>query len=117
MDFPPCSSNVSHNIHIVGKDTLRYQDGDVIVQMSEHPSGIFLVHSEVLAHASEYFRAIFKDYGWSYSKRIKASSGQSKKIWHLQFFFDREQGMCFLTDNVSPQICLGHTSSYADSGN
>ena len=82
-------------------DDLRYEDGDVIIQISEHPSGTFLVHSDVLCQSSHYFQAMFQSYGWSSSRAVKTEDGEVKKIWHLEMFFDREQGMCFLTDKVS----------------
>lgn len=98
--FPTTETMASHTfVEIL--DDFRYEDGDVIVQISEHPSGIFVVHSDVLCDGSYYFRAMFNDYGWSASRVVRKDKGEAKKIWHLQMFFDREQGMCFLTDNVS----------------
>ena len=81
-------------------DTFRYEDGDVIIQVSQHPSGIFLVHSDVLSEGSEYFRALLS-HGWSCSQLLRTEDGETKRLWHLQMFFDREQKMCLLTDNVS----------------
>ena len=86
------------------KDNLRYQDGDVIIQTSPYPSGTFLVHSDVLWSASDFFQAMLKSHSWAQGRVVMDSDGEKRRIFHLHMYFDRESKMCLLTDKVRKLI-------------
>ena len=77
-----------------------FQDGDVIIRTSQHPSGIFVVHKHVLSAQSPVLAAILST-KWSKSRVVPVTkSSKTIEIYELDLYFDRETKLCLLTASV-----------------
>ena len=79
---------------------LVLEGGDVIIRTSEHASGIFVVHKDVLVKHSPVLAAILPP-RWNKPRSVpKNASGESLEIYELDLYFDRETKLCLVTGDV-----------------
>ncbi|KAK4500703.1 hypothetical protein PRZ48_008892 [Zasmidium cellare] len=82
---------------------LRFEDGDVVVKLTRHPSGWLLLNSEVLSRASPVLERSFSE-RWSRSKAVEHSkSGGKVKVYFLSLIYDHHEGTYFLDSEDSPR--------------
>ena len=78
------------------------ETGNVIIRTSHKPSGIFVVHSEVLSKGSDYLRAQLCGQ-WHHAANAEGSTSpvhpDGTRI--LDLYFDHDMKMCLLTTDVS----------------
>jgi hypothetical protein len=91
---------------------LQYRDGNVIVRLSLKPGGICLLHRDVLAERSAYFRTVLCD-TWSQPKYV--GDGEDKRsVWTLDLVVDQKEDTCFLMAEVchsDPSECVSSANS------
>ena len=86
----------------VSSQGLVLEGGDVIIRTSEHVSGIFVVHKDVLVKHSPVLAAILSQ-RWNKPRSVpKNASGESLEIYELDRYFDRETKLCLVTGDVWP---------------
>ena len=77
-----------------------FEGGDVIIRTSEHPSGIFVVHKDVLASKSSYLSACLSDKRNATRAETTVGLNEGNASHVLSLFFDQETSMSLLTAKV-----------------
>lgn len=79
---------------------LRFEDGDVVVKLSRHPSGWLLLNSEVLSQASPVLERSFSK-SWGRGKMVRhPNSGGKVNVYTLSLVYDHDEGTYFLESEV-----------------
>lgn len=81
-----------------------FNEGDVIFRTSKHPSGIFVLHKDILMSKSGYFRGILSE-DWGKLARIGKSG--TLPVHDLNLQLDFEDGFAL----PIPQVCNIRSSS------
>ena len=77
---------------------LVFEDGDVIFHTSAHPSGIFVLHKDILVSKSGYFRGILSD-DWGKTAKIRMPG--TVPAYELDLQLDCELGFALPVPRVS----------------
>lgn len=79
-----------------------YQDGDVIVYTGRSANNIFVVHKDVLAAASPYFRSALGEHWGRYA--TSKTGSDSPKVYEMDLEFDLETSSALPVLRVSTII-------------
>ena len=81
-------------------DTLICEGGDVIIRTSDKPSGIFVVHKDVLTSKSSYLAGLLSD-KWTTLTEIVDGEGYSPPgKFEVDLYFDHDTHLALLTPEV-----------------
>lgn len=81
------------------------QDGDVVIYTSHHPSGIFLLHKDVLSTNSRCFKAALSQEWGRYPQSGKCAD--SPKVYEMDLEFDLEAHLALPVVRVSVVVPRG----------
>lgn len=98
----------SHKILETAGHSFILEGGNVIIRTSYQPSGIFVVHKDVLIANSTYFEAFFSP-RWDQKRRtvehIDLKGAQTQlEVYELDLYFDFDTKQGLLTSTVSHSI-------------
>ncbi|KAF2167373.1 hypothetical protein M409DRAFT_22184 [Zasmidium cellare ATCC 36951] len=81
----------------------RFEDGDVVVKLTRHPSGWLLLSSSALAEASPVLAKSFSK-EWNRAKTVVyPRTGETVRIFTLSLVYDFYAGTWFLDSETSPR--------------
>jgi hypothetical protein len=79
-------------------DNFRYSNDDVVLRFSSHPTGVLLLHTQVLNAQSKMFKAMFSS---QWGKASTTAHGSRKiKCFEVDLVLDCEDGFTYLQANV-----------------